>query len=77
MTIHNELRFCPHCKSNRLGKSDGSGPYVCAVCGCAETDVPTSLSVHRIIKRRYKVVARAGKPIKARGSYRRGGIITP
>lgn len=71
MTIHNELRYCPHCKSNRLGKSTDDGPYVCAVCGCPDTEAPVDLRMNREVARRHLAAARAGKPIKARGTYKR------
>lgn len=75
MTIHNALRYCPHCKSNRLGKALNAGPYVCAVCGCPDTDAPIDLRMHEETRRRHRAALRAGRPIKPRGMYRRGGII--
>lgn len=72
MPIHNELRYCPHCKSNRLGKSVNSdGPFACAVCGCSDTQAPIDLRMHEEVKRRHNAAERAGKPIRARGMYRR------
>lgn len=77
MTIQNSLVYCPRCKSNRLGKSVNSdGPFTCAVCGCPDTEAPIDLRMHEEVKRRHRAAERAGKPIKPRGMYKRGGIIT-
>lgn len=74
MTIQNLLVYCPHCKSNRLGKSAGDGPFTCAVCGCPDTQAPVDLRMHEETRRRHLAAARAGKPIKARGMYKRSGV---